>query len=398
MKIRRLLPLLLLLPALVRADAVDDYLKSQMAEKKIPGMAIGIFRDGKLVKAAGYGSTKVEGGSAVTPDTLFNIGSITKQFTATAVLLLERDGKLSVDDPVRKLLPEAPKEWGDMRIRHVLSHTSGLGDYGSVPGFDFLGDPSEEDLVKGLAQTKLQSEPGAKYSYSNIGYAMLGVLIHRASGMPYEEFVNTRILKPAGMVATRFVPKGDWPAGSAVGYVQRGESQVPGPTQRARPSAPAGAILTNVPDMLKWEIAMRNGTVLPKSDLERMWKPFVLNDGTASTYGFGWVIPTGAKGDVVMHTGATVAGFRAVIIRQRATGLTAVLFANFGGDWNPTATLNQAVTLFLKQPPSRATRPTSGRGTRVAPKRRGWSGVPRPLDGRADLKTANTQTGSRKLG
>lgn len=349
MRSRRLLALAILLASLVlpaRADEVDDYLAKFMADKGIPGLQIGIFENGKIVKAKGYGSTRTENGDPVDEKTLFNIGSVTKQFTATAVMMLVEDGKLSVDDSIRKHLPELPETFEPVLVRHILGHTSGLGDYGSVPGFDFHGQPTEKEFLTGLEQTKLEFAPGEKYRYSNIGYSLLGVLIHRVSGQSYEELVSERLFKKLGMDATRFIQPGPWPGSAAVGYNLVGKEKRPGRIERAKLAAPSGAILTNAPDMAKWDAALRGTTLLKKESLDRMWTSGVLNDGKPTNYGFGWSLRKTETGSFVLHTGATVAGFRAAIVRQLDGPFSAVVFVNLGAELSLPTVLDDVVRIW----------------------------------------------------
>jgi CubicO group peptidase (beta-lactamase class C family) len=341
--------LLNLLAVLARADAVDDHLLKFMAEKKVPGMQIGIYRDGKAVKTKGYGVTQPENGQAVDEKTLFNIGSVTKQFTSAAVMLLAEEGKLSVGDGVRKILPELPEAYGKITLAQLMSHTSGMGDYDTVPGFDFHGQPTEKEFLAMLAKARLSSPPGEKYAYSNIGYALLGVVIARASGMPYETFVTERIFKKLSMDATAFIQPGGWPAGAAAGFNLAGEKLSRGRTERAKLAAPSGAILTNVLDMGKWDAALRNGALLRKESLDQMWTPAPLAGGKTANYGFGWSISKSPNGTFVMHTGATVAGFRAAIVRQLDGPISAVAFANLGADLNLTKLVNEAVGLWMRE-------------------------------------------------
>ncbi len=346
-------PLILILGGLLtagaRADKVDDYLLKLIADRGIPGLQIGIYNDGKAVKTKGYGSTGIERGRPVDEKTLFNIGSVTKQFTSAAVLLLAQAGKVTVEDSVRKHLPELPEAFEGIRIRHVLSHTSGLGDYGSVPGFDFHGQMSEADFLAALGKTKLAGAPGEKYAYSNIGYCLLGVLIHRVSGSPYEDFVAERIFKKLGMEATRFIQPGPWPEAAAVGYGLLNGEKKPGRIERAKLAAPSGAILTHALDMAKWDAALREETILKNASKAAMWSPTPLNDGKVSNYGFGWSLLKTARGTFVTHTGATAAGFRAAIVRQLDGPYSAYVSVNLATDVNLTNVLNACVKLWMSE-------------------------------------------------
>ena len=339
---------LFLIPAAF-ADKVDDYLLKFMEDKKVPGLQIGIFKDGKVVKAKGYGSTAVENGKSVTEETLFNIGSVTKQFTSAAVMILHEERKLSIEDSVRKSIPELPEKFEPITIRMVLGHISGLGDYSSVAGFDFHGQPTEEEFIKLLSESELAGKPAEKYLYSNIGYALLGIVVRRAAGVPYEEFVASRIFKKIGMTSTVFIQPGAWPTESATGFNVREGKPVPGRTERAKIAAPSGAILTNALDMAKWDAALRDDSLLTKSSRDLMWTAQTITDGKSTGYGFGWNVLKNDRGFFVMHTGATVAGFRGAIIRQVDGPYSAVVFANLGSELGLTNVLNEAVKLWKEE-------------------------------------------------
>lgn len=331
------------------ADKIDDYLLKFMSEKNVPGLQIGVFKDGKVVKAKGYGTTAADKGDPVTDATLFNIGSVTKQFTAAAVMLLHESKKLSIEDSIRKTIPELPEQFEPITIRMVLGHTSGLGDYSSVPGFDFHGQPTEDEFLKLLSKSDLASKPSEKYLYSNIGYALLGIVVRRASGVPYEDFVATNILTKIGMTSTVFIQPGAWPNGSATGFNLREGKPIPGRTERAKVAAPSGAIMTNALDMAKWDAALRDDSLLSKSSKDLMWTAQTLADGKSTGYGFGWNVLKNDRGFFVLHTGATVAGFRAAIIRQVDGPYSAVLFANLGAELGLTNVLNEVVKLWKEE-------------------------------------------------
>jgi CubicO group peptidase (beta-lactamase class C family) len=352
MKIRHFLFTLpfLLAVGYARADKVDEYLQKLMAEKEIPGLQIGIFKNGMAVKAKGFGLTQLENGKPVDERTLFNIGSVTKQFTSAAVMLLQEEGRLSVEDSIRKHLPELSEAFEGIKIRHILSHTAGLGDYNSVPGFEFHGQSSEAEFLSALAKTK-PSRPGEKYAYSNIGYTLVGVLVHRASNSPFEEFVSKRIFGPLKMADTAFIQPERWPDGAAMGYNLAGNEKRPGNIRRNRLSAPSGAIVTNVLDLAKWDAALRNETLLKNSSKEAMWTSAPLSDGKSSNYVFGWSLQKTAAGSFVSHTGATAAGFRAAIVRQLDGPYSAAIMVNLGAELSLTNVLNECVKLWKMENP-----------------------------------------------
>lgn len=343
MRLRAVLPALLLLTTTsVHADAIDDLMAKEIAALKITGASVAVVKDGKVVKAQGYGLADKARNVNVSAKTLFNIGSITKQFTATAVLLLQEDGKLSVDDEVRRWLPELPEDWKGTKLRHLLGHIAGTGDWPTVPGFKFKSDASETTFLKLVAKAKRARLQGVAYEYSNVGYSLLGVVVHRASGIPYEKFVTDRIFRKLGMSATRFIHAGPWPKDAAVGYTSKG---VPGPIERAPAAAPSGGVLSTVLDMAKLDAALYDDRLLKASSREMMWTVGKLNDGSPTRYGFGWGVSRTGGDLVLSHGGSTIAGFKAYIRRDTGRKLTIILLTNRGGTWQPGDLVRKIVTL-----------------------------------------------------
>ncbi|MGB6845037.1 MAG: serine hydrolase domain-containing protein, partial [Candidatus Acidiferrales bacterium] len=186
---------------------VDLYVDTEIKAQKIPGLALAIVRDGKIVKAKGYGLANVELDVPVKPETLFQTGSVGKQFTATAVMMLVEEGKVGLDDKITKYFPDVPVAWQEITVRNLLSHTSGIPDYtgedksGNEHAIDFRKDYTEDDLLKKAESLPMLFKPGEKWSYSNTGYVVLGILIHRVTGEFYGDFLQQRIFKPLGMSA-----------------------------------------------------------------------------------------------------------------------------------------------------------------------------------------------------
>jgi D-alanyl-D-alanine carboxypeptidase len=180
---------------------VDDYIQAQMQKQHIAGLSLAVVKDGKILKAKGYGLANVETNTPATPETVYKIASISKQFLAAGIMMLAQDGKLGLDDKISKYLEGTPEAWKDITIRHLLAHTSGLVE--DPPGFDPFKPQPDTDVVKSAYSTKLLFAPGEKWSYSNLGYFALGEIIHKVSGKPWSEFVTERVFAPAKMAATR---------------------------------------------------------------------------------------------------------------------------------------------------------------------------------------------------
>ena len=196
-------------------DPVDAYVQAEMQKRHIPGLALLVIRDGQAIKQQGYGLANVELQVPVKPETIFQSGSMGKQFTATAVMMLVEEGKVSLDDPLTKFFPEAPAAWKNVKVRHLLSHTGGFTDYPDK--FDFRRDYTEDDLLKIVEALPLSFPPGSKWAYSNLGYLTLGILIHRVTGQFYGDFLHDRIFQPLGM-QTRIISEADIIPNRAAGY------------------------------------------------------------------------------------------------------------------------------------------------------------------------------------
>src|SRR5437867_1946835 len=163
------------------ADRIDDFVQSAMKQQKIPGLSLAVIRDGAVVKAKGYGLSNLELSVAAKPETVFQSGSMGKQFTATAIMMLVEEGKLGLDDKISKYFSKSPKSWRDITVRHLLTHTSGIKDYTGAD-LNFRQDYTEDDLLKKVETFPLDFKPGDKWSYSNTGYMLLGILIHKVTG------------------------------------------------------------------------------------------------------------------------------------------------------------------------------------------------------------------------
>lgn len=314
------------LPA--RADGVDDYVRDQMRRRHVPGLALAVVRDGKLVKARGYGLASVELNVPVTPETVFEIGSVTKQLTAAAVMLLVEEGKLNLDDPVGKHLPGTPDAWRSVTVRHLLTHTSGLKNYTGLKGFELTERLKREDFVRLVAAHPLAFAPGDAHAYGNTNYSLLGYVVEAASGKPYWQFVSERIFKPLGMNSTRDRDPHQVIPRRAVGYEWE-DGQLVGRDYDLTDVFAAGATVSTVLDLVKWDAALAGEKLLKKSSLEQIWTPTRLNDGRTHPYALGWYVETLRGHGRVRHNGQT-AGFAASIARYREDRVTIVVLTNLG--------------------------------------------------------------------
>lgn len=314
--------LLILFVTAASADAVDTYLRAEMANQRLPGVAVAVLRDGKPISVRTLGLANIELNVPVTRNTVFKIGSVSKQFIATGIMLLVRDGKVRLEDPVTAYFEDAPAAWKGITLRQLLSHTSGL--VRESPGFDGLKVQSDADIIRKAYEVPLQSAPGEKWAYCNLGYFILAETIHRVSGQPWPQFMTERVFKPLGMAATRTTDTLDIVPHRASGYLFRNnEQRNVGPLLALRPS---GAFLSTIADLMKWEAALQGGVVLSKEEQAQMRTPVTLTDGSATQYGLGWVLDD-VRGHRRVRHGGSLPGFRAEYSRYDES-LSVIVLAN----------------------------------------------------------------------
>ena len=331
--------LLLTFAAVVHADKVDDFVKAQMEKQHLPGVSIVVIKDAKIVKMEGYGLANIELNVPARPETVYKIGSVSKQFIAAGIMLLIEEGKISLDDNVGKSLEGTPESWKPITIRHLLTHTSGI--VREAPGFDPLKIQTDADVIKTAYSLPLRFTPGEKYEYCNVGYFTLAEIISKVSGKPWGDFLNERVFTPLGMTATRTTTVTDLVPNRANGYVWRnGKMQNATIFLALRPS---GAFLSTVIDLAKWDEALNNGKLLKRSTLEQMWTPLKLNDGKSHPYGFGWQLEP-VNGHKQVNHGGSLPGFRAQLARFIDDKVTVVVLTN--GDNADAARIAQGVANF----------------------------------------------------
>ena len=321
----RALCLLVMLVATVavRADKVDDFVRSAMQKQHVPGVVVAVVRDGKVIKAAGYGMANLELNVAATPDTVFKIGSVSKQFLSAGIMLLVQDGKLSLDDKISKFLDGTPDTWKDITVRHLLTHTSGL--VREAPGFDPLKIQSDADVIKTAYAVPLVFKTGDKWQYCNVGYFSLAEIIHKVSGKPWGDFLAERIFVPLGMNSTRTTTMTDLVQNRANGYAwEKGKYRNADIYFALRPS---GAFLSTVNDLAKWDAALYTDKFLTKATRDQMWTPVKLNNGETYPYGFGWQLEPAGTHRQVRH-GGSLPGFRAEFTRLVDDKLSVIVLTN----------------------------------------------------------------------
>ncbi len=325
---------------------MTDYVNNEIQRQHIPGLALVVLRAGKIVRADGFGLANVELQVPVKPETIFQSGSVGKQFTATAVMMLVEERKIGLDDSITRYFADAPATWKDITIRELLSHTAGLGDY--PKDFDFRRDRTEDEELKLIESLPLAFPPGTSWEYSNLGYVTLGILIHRVTGEFYGDFLQHRIFEPLGMHSTRIISEADIVPNRAAGY-----RLVKGQLKNQEWVAPSinitadGSLYFSILDLAKWDAALYSDKLLKPASLALMWTPAKLKNGQDNEggYGFGWFIEQ-RNGHRCVHHDGSWQGFETAIDRYLDDQLTVVALSNLA-DWRPGEITRHIAEMYL---------------------------------------------------
>jgi CubicO group peptidase (beta-lactamase class C family) len=318
--------LFLAVPCLAQDTArMDQVIQPYVANHQFMGSVL-VARDGQVIYSKGYGSADLEWDVPNSPGTKFRLGSVTKQFTAASILLLEERGKLSVNDPVKKYLPGAPAAWDKITVFHLLTHTSGIPNFTGFADYQKL-EPfatTSEQLVARFRDKPLDFEPGEKWQYSNSGYVLLSHLIEKITGDSYEKFVRENIFTPLGMKDSGYDSNSAVIPHRASGYVPgKNGFENAGFIHMSIPHG-AGALYSTTEDLLKWEQGLFSGKLLKAESLQKMTTPF------KSNYAFGLQVET-AGGHKVIEHGGGIEGFNTELAYYPDDKLTVVVLGNVTG-------------------------------------------------------------------
>jgi uncharacterized protein (TIGR03435 family) len=318
--------------------SIDRYVASQMKKDRVPGLAVGVYRRGQILLAKGYGVANVELNVPATAQTIFQSGSVGKQFVSAAVMLLVEEGKINLDESIVKYFPDAPDWWKPILVKNLLSHTSGLAEYetgeraGPKGEFYLRLDFTEAELVKKVEALPMEAKAGDLWNYRNTNYLLLGIIIHKVTGKHYADFLQERLFKPWDMTATRLISDADIIPNRASGYEPDGPRRIRNqdfvsPTFN---STADGTLYFNVLDLAKWDEALYGTSLLKQSSLDRLWTVYPLNNGNPnpSHYGFGWTI-SAVNGHRLIEHGGAWQGFTCSISRFPDDSLTVVVLTNF---------------------------------------------------------------------
>jgi CubicO group peptidase (beta-lactamase class C family) len=304
---------------------VDEYMNAAVAVNGFSGSIL-VAQQGQPVVSKGYGMANIELGVPNTPETVFRLGSITKQFTSMAIMILQERGRLQVSDPICKYLPECPAAWQPLTIKHLLTHTSGIPNYtgfADFPKVAVLPTPPAEMIGK-LKDKPLEFTPGEKFAYSNSGYHLLGLIIERASGTPYADFLQETIFTPLGMARTGYDVSSRLIKNRAAGYARRSGETVNAAYMDMTIPYAAGALYSTTGDLLRWDQALYTDTLVSSKSRDEMFTP------VKSGYGYGWGISKRFDRQEIGHGGG-IYGFATNIDRFPADRVTVVVLSNFEG-------------------------------------------------------------------
>lgn len=320
---------LTLCQSITKADTIDDYLRAEMQAQHIPGVSIAVLKHGVVEKAQGYGYANIELNVQATADTVYEIGSLTKQFTSALVLMLVEDKRVGLDDEISKYLIDIPETWKKITVRQLLTHTSGIKNYTDLPNFMKLTvlPAKHEDVITSVATAPLDFTPGHNWSYSNTGYYLLGMILEKASGKSYSELLSERIFKPLNMNASRVNDLHDVVTNRASGYDYTGGIYRNAESISMTWPFSAGAIITNVVDLGKWDAALYTDKLLKQQARTTMWSPVSLTGGKSHPYGLGWMIDA-VNGHRCVEHGGGIPGFTTHILRFPDDGLTVIVLTN----------------------------------------------------------------------
>lgn len=341
-----------------RLQSIDSFIVSEMARQKIPGLAVGIYSRGQILLTKGYGLANVELNVPVKPETIFQSGSVGKQFVSAAIMMLGEEGKLGLDDNITKYFPDAPASWKPILVKNLLSHTSGLSEYeteeraGPKGPFYLRLDFTEDELVSKIEGLPMEWAPGEKWAYRNTNYVLLGIIIHKITGKPYHQFLDERIFKPLGMSSTRLISERDIIPNRAAGYeLEDGQLKNQEWVSPTFNSTADGTLYFNVVDLVKWDGALYGTQLLKQSSLDRIWTVYPLNDGKPNPAGYGFAWDIGKQNDHkrIEHGGAWQ-GFTCEISRYPDDSISVVVLTNLdAGHSNPSTIAH--VVAGLADPP-----------------------------------------------
>jgi CubicO group peptidase (beta-lactamase class C family) len=317
----------LLHQAPVDTAAITAYIEAELRRQRIPGLSVAVMRGDSVVLSRGYGFANVELRVPASDTTVYQSGSMGKQFTAALVEMLVEQGRLRLDDSIVRWFPEGANVWRGVTVRRLLTHTAGIAEY-TDSTFDYRKDYTEDELVKFAASRPLDFQPGERWSYSNTGYLLLGALIRRVSGQFYGDLLRDSVFRPLGMNASRVISEADIVPNRAAGYrLENGALKNQEWVAPMLNTTADGALYFTVRDLTRWAVALNHARVAGGRLLDTAWTSVRLSDGATYPYGFGWYVLPQRTEPRIAHTGSWQ-GFKTVIARYPQRGVTVIVLAN----------------------------------------------------------------------
>ncbi|HEY4196736.1 MAG TPA: serine hydrolase domain-containing protein [Mucilaginibacter sp.] len=302
--------------ASAQQDSIDVFIASQMKQQGIIGLSIGIIKNGKVIKAKGYGQANIELNAPASEKTVYKIGSVSKQFIAVGIMKLVQEGKLKVSDPITKFIKDAPVKWNAITIRNLLNHTSGLPV--DPPGFDGMKEQADSVYIRAAFSDSLNFPTGSKFEYSNFGYFVLADIIRIISGLSFSDYVQKNIFDKYEMSSTRTTSLEAIVLNRAAGYMKNAKDSTLVNAPNYIALRPSGAFLSDINDLLKWETDMQNNKLLSQKNWDQMWsntiKTPLTMDNEPIYYGYGWMTNK-LNGKQFVHHAGSLPGFKAVYFR-----------------------------------------------------------------------------------
>ena len=317
-----------------------------------PGATLIVTRDGKTLLRKAYGMADVAKGVRMQPGATMRLGSITKQFTSTAILMLADEGKLVVSDPITKFLPDYPTHGKNITIEHLLTHTSGIVSYTGKPNFEAQSqrDLTVAQMIDTFKDDPLEFEPGSRYAYNNSGYFLLGAIIEKVSGQTYASFVEQRIFAPLGMHHSAYEGLERQLSQRAAGHSkEKGNFEPSAPLSMSQPYA-AGSLVSSVDDLARWDAAVSSGKLLKPASWALAFKPYTLADGKSTNYGYGWGVGKLRGAKMISHGGG-INGFSTYALRIPEKNVYVALLSNAdGGLAQPSFVAKKAAAAAIGDP------------------------------------------------
>lgn len=314
----------------VLAATVDSLVRAEIDAKRAAGVSVAVLSGSDTLVLRGWGMADLENGVPATPTTVYRIGSITKQFTAALVMQLVDSGRLSLDDDVRRWVPSAPTHGRVVTVRQLLNHTSGIRSYTGI-GPRWLSklrlDMAPDSIVALVATDSLDFEPGAKFRYNNTGYVLLGSLLEKVTGTPYETLLESRLFEPHGLSQTYYCDTRPIIPQRAAGYEATPDGLVNASFLSMTQPFSAGSLCATVVDLVRWQRALAGGRVVSPASYAAMTTPGALADGSPMRYGFGLSTQVIDDQRMILHGGG-INGFASIMIRLPVAGLDIVVLTN----------------------------------------------------------------------